>query len=349
MAICVDRGAEAAVSNGGAGRPGTYRRPGWTRTRAAARRCKSLHHSTRAAATLAVLVVDLTPFWLERLGRFAKAQNRSVGTPSHRRDEASQDGDMLHAPCSSVVRIRVPREGTCVGAFPELELVPVQSTRQRQHLVSSTVLERTGATSSTSNCSIPQWKCPPWLPSLEGYLHRVRLSSRRTACGMGVPPPSSSLSSLSSCSLAAANDTRDAIALSRRASPRPSELGIALVFPALILHCTAWLKRRFHVAGARGSRLTTQDQGRRCGVHVHVDAHTDAHGSVFPGPRLVSSPLPVLASIHHPSFPRPTVAWRAQTDSDSQAAIAANAHAGRWRHRCEPASTGNLAAFGSAE
>ena len=40
--------------------------------------------------------------------------------------------------------------------------------------------------------------------------------------------------------------------------------------------------------------------------------------------------------------------WRAQTDSDSQAAIAAN-HAGRWRHRCEPASTGNLAAFGSAE
>ncbi|GFP52486.1 hypothetical protein TASIC1_0001063800 [Trichoderma asperellum] len=51
---------------------------------------------------------------------------------------------------------------------------------------------------------------------------------------MGVPPPSSSLSSLSSSSLAAANDTRDAIALSRRASSRPSKLGIALVFPALI-------------------------------------------------------------------------------------------------------------------
>lgn len=72
-----------AVSNDSAGRPGTYRRPGWTRTRAAAARCKSLHHSTRAAATLAVLVVDLTPFWLECLGSFAKAQNRSVGAPSH--------------------------------------------------------------------------------------------------------------------------------------------------------------------------------------------------------------------------------------------------------------------------
>lgn len=74
-----------AVSNCSAGRPGTYRRPGWTRTRSAATRCNSLHHSTRAAVALAVLLVDLTPFWLERLGtcRFAKAQNLSVGTPSH--------------------------------------------------------------------------------------------------------------------------------------------------------------------------------------------------------------------------------------------------------------------------
>lgn len=45
--------------------------------------CNSLHHSTRAAVALVVLPVDLTPFWLERLGRFAEAQNLSVGTPSH--------------------------------------------------------------------------------------------------------------------------------------------------------------------------------------------------------------------------------------------------------------------------
>lgn len=35
---CVDGGC-GAVSNCSAGRPGTYRRPGWTRTRSAATRC----------------------------------------------------------------------------------------------------------------------------------------------------------------------------------------------------------------------------------------------------------------------------------------------------------------------
>ncbi|PTB46813.1 hypothetical protein M441DRAFT_64072 [Trichoderma asperellum CBS 433.97] len=251
-----------AVSNCSAGRPGTYRRPGWTRT------------STRAAVALVVLPVDLTPFWLERLGRFAEAQNLSVGTPSHRRDEASQ-----HAPC--VVRARVPVESVCAEARPELKLVPVQSARQRLHLLS--------------------------------YCHQGQ-----TASGMGVPPPSSSLSSLSSSSLAAANDTRDAIALSRRASSRPSELGIALVFPALI-----------------HARLTAKDA---C-IHVHVDA-------VCPGPRLASSPFPVLAS-----FPSPTVGL-ARTDRQRLA----GSHRGerpRWtlapplRLRVS-ASTGNLAAFGSA-
>lgn len=77
-----------------------------------------------------------------------------------------------------------------------------------------------------------------------------------------------------------------------------------------------------------------QDQGRLCSVHVHVDAH----GSVFPGPRLLSSPLPSILPQSHR-----TVGWRAQTDSDSQAAIAAN-HAGRWRHRCEACTNGQPAA-----
>ncbi|KAM0519940.1 hypothetical protein ACHAPE_003212 [Trichoderma viride] len=114
------------------------------------------------------------------------------------------------------------------------------------------------------------------------------------------PPPSSSLSSLSSCSLAAANDTRDAIALSRRASPRPSELGIALVFPALARSSTV----QYGIGAGptlleREGQDSTQDQGRPCCVHVLVDAH-----GIFQGLVVSSRPLclPVLAS-----FPSPTV------------------------------------------
>ncbi|KAL7901332.1 hypothetical protein HDV64DRAFT_276122 [Trichoderma sp. TUCIM 5745] len=143
--------------------------------------CKSLHHSTRAAATLAVLVVDLTPFWLERLDPESQC-GRTVAcltkvTPlrlgreilaGKRRDEASHDGDRLHAWCeygvSAPSKIVITTDRVWNGRAPALI---------------------------------------------------VSLVSR-------------------SCSLAAANDTRDAIALSRRTSPKPSEPGIALVFPALI-------------------------------------------------------------------------------------------------------------------
>lgn len=108
------------------------------------------------------------------------------------------------------------------------------------------------------NCSIststgrPSSGRPPWLPSLEGYLHRVRLSSRRTAYGRA--PPSSFLSSLSSSTLAAANDTRVAIALSRRASPQAIRAWYStrLVFPALILG--QYGTGAGSAAGARGSR-----------------------------------------------------------------------------------------------
>lgn len=50
----------------------------------AATRCNSLHRSTRAAVALAVLVllVDLTPFWLERLGRL---QRPRISVWAHRR------------------------------------------------------------------------------------------------------------------------------------------------------------------------------------------------------------------------------------------------------------------------
>lgn len=233
---------------------------------------------------------------------------------------------MLHAWCEYGYLARAPTP----MRSPREELVPVQSTRQRQHLVSSTVLERTGA----SNCSILSWKRPPWLPSLEGYLHRVRLSSRRTACGMGVPPPSSSLSSLSSCSLAAANDTRDAIALSRRASPRPSELGIALVFPALTLPRTVWHRRRSHVARARGSRLDPRPR-----TSMLCPRPRRRPQQRLQGPRLVSSPLPARASIlpqsrragvHRPTATRRLPSRRTTLDAG---ATAASLHPrATWRH-----------------
>lgn len=64
-----------AVSNGSAGRPGTYRRPGWTRTRAAASRCTTARELQRLWQCW---------WWISRhFGSSVWTQNRSVGAPSH--------------------------------------------------------------------------------------------------------------------------------------------------------------------------------------------------------------------------------------------------------------------------
>ncbi|KAM0462469.1 hypothetical protein ACHAPV_003946 [Trichoderma viride] len=171
MAICVDRGAEAAVRCPMAaqdalgptdGRDGQ----GQGLLQVAASRCTIArelqrpwqcwwwisHHS--GSSVWVGLQRPRIAVWAHRRmfdHSYASPPGREI-LIGKRRDEASHDGDMLHAPFSSVMRVRVPRERTYADAFPELELVPVQSTRQRQHLVSSTVLERTGA---SSDCSIP--------------------------------------------------------------------------------------------------------------------------------------------------------------------------------------------------